>query len=167
MILKNFAVKFCVHNAIKNAGKGCTIPAHSSPHMNLHRLFWAGFRMRFLAFLSAAKPSVCLHLYRCLVGPDNFFETSQNILLRPAKSLVAVVCTDKLTISCTTDVHPSNRRALSAVNADTDTPIVPSAVTSSFAVVSSSCNMASSTVSNTASLSFVGLPDLGKGIIVP
>ena len=53
------------------------------------------------------------------------------------------------------------------MNADTDTLIVPSAATSSFVVVLSSCDMASCTVSNTALLSFVGLPDLGKGVIVP
>ena len=103
MILKDFSVKFCFHNAIKKAGTGCTIPANSSPHMNLPGMFWAGFITRFLAFLSGAKRSVYLHLYRRLVGPDNIFKTRYNIiLLRSSKSLLAVVCTDKLTISCTT-----------------------------------------------------------------
>ena len=160
-------IHWSIHNTIKNAHPCGSTTIYPCPNVNFHWVLWTWFVTGLLAPLVAVEATMGLHLHTRFICPYDILERSPQVLSGPFQPLGTIGCTNELTVGRSTPRPSNNRRALSAVVVETDTPPRFTVETSSLPVVSSSLCIEFSIDCKTLPVSLVGRPDFGSGVMEP
>ena len=75
------AIKLSIHNTLKYAGVGSTVPADAFPNVHLHGVFRFRLVARFLSSFPTTNSAVCFHLKRGFIRPNYIIKVCTKVLL--------------------------------------------------------------------------------------
>ena len=131
-------------------------------------MFWVWFiaGLLILALFPAAEPPVYFELHCSFIRPHNVSKIIMKIFSSPPEALLFVLLSNQLAVGCPTRC-PAKQLSFNTVRRDIQYPNSDRInKASSFTVVSSSLCILCSISSSTVSVSLIGQPFLGRGLVV-